>query len=336
MNNKLILGENLKALAYLLQLGYKGNIDLIYIDPPFATNLDFTWTPSRANAVSPSKKGILAYSDKVLGQSFLNDLKSRLILAKELMSEMGSIYVHIDCKIGHYVKILMDEIFGFNNFRNDISRIKCNPKNFTRLGYGNEKDMILFYTKTKKAIWNEPFWKYTENDIKKLFPKIDSDGKHYTTVPLHAPGENLVPQSFKGIMPPSGRHWRTDVNTLMRWDKEGLIEWSNSGNPRKKIFADLQNGKRVQDIWSFKDPQKPLYPTQKNLDLLRLIVQTSSNRESMVLDFYCGSGTTLLAAQELGRNWIGVDSSPLAIKIANQRLQKGNSLFKQVIEIINL
>lgn len=104
-----------------------------------------------------------------------------------------------------------------------------------------------------------------------------------------------------------------------------MIEWSKNGVPRRKIFADEQKGKKLQDIWDFKDYQYPVYPTEKNLDLLKLIVQTSSNPESLVMDFFCGSGTTLIAAQELGRNWIGIDKSEKAIEVTRKKITKENS-----------
>lgn len=131
----------------------------------------------------------------------------------------------------------MDEIFGQENFRNDITRVKCNPKNFARVGFGNVKDLILFYTKSFRPIWHEPRLKFTEEDIRRLYPKADASGRAYTTVPIHAPGEtkNGAPSlPFKGLLPPKGRHWRVDVDTLNQWDEQGLIEWSPSGNPRKK------------------------------------------------------------------------------------------------------
>uniref|UniRef100_Q3AQS5 site-specific DNA-methyltransferase (adenine-specific) n=1 Tax=Chlorobium chlorochromatii (strain CaD3) TaxID=340177 RepID=Q3AQS5_CHLCH len=318
MNNLLIHGDNIAGLDYLLhQKQLKGKIDLVYIDPPFATGGNFTITNGRASTISNSRNGDIAYSDKLTGDDFINFLRKRILLLRELMSEKASIYVHIDYKIGHYVKIMMDEVFGIDNFRNDITRIKCNPKNFTRIGYGNIKDLILFYTKSSNPIWNEPTEKYSENDIVNLFPKITTNGRRYTTVPIHAPGETVNGKSnkpFKGMLPPQGRHWRTDVITLEHWDKEGLIEWSSTGNPRKIIFADEREGKRVQDIWEFKDPQYPIYPTEKNSDLLDLIITTSSNPNSIVLDCFCGSGTTLKSAHFLQRQWIGIDQSPHAIE----------------------
>lgn len=322
--NLLIQSNNLIALKQLItKHNLKGKIDLIYIDPPFATNNTFTITDGRASTISNSSNGTVAYSDTLKGFDFIEFIRERLVLLKMLLSEKGSIYLHIDYKIGHYIKVVMDEIFGIENFRNDITRVKCNPKNFARKGYGNIKDLILFYSKSDKLIWNEPKTPYTSEDKIKLFPKIEKDSRRYTTIPLHAPGETQngkTSQAFKGILPPPGRHWRSDVTILEQWDNDGLIEWSDNGNPRKKIYFDEQEGKRVQDIWEFKDPQYPVYPTEKNPDLLDLIVKTSSNENSIVFDCFAGSGTTLKAAQTNGRKWIGIDKSDEAIKAIIQKL----------------
>lgn len=322
--NLLIQANNLVALKQLItQHNLAGKIDLIYIDPPFATNNTFTITDGRASTISNSKNGNVAYSDTLKGFEFIEFIRERLVLLKMLLSDKGSIYLHIDYKIGHYVKIVMDEIFGIENFRNDITRVKCNPKNFARKGYGNIKDLILFYSKSDNLIWNEPKTPYTEEDKIKLFPKTEKDGRRYTTIPLHAPGETQngkTSQAFKGILPPKGRHWRSEVLILEQWDNDGLIEWSNNGNPRKKIYFDEQGGKRMQDIWEFKDPQYPVYPTEKNSDLLDIIVKTSSNENSIILDCFAGSGTTLKSAQTNGRQWIGIDQSDEAIKAIINKL----------------
>lgn len=143
---------------------------------------------------------------------------------------------------------------------------------------------------------------------------------------------------FKGLLPPVGRHWRTDVDTLEKWDSEGLIEWSEKGNPRKIVYADTSEGKRVQDIWlDFKDPQYPIYPTEKNIDFIKRIIKTSSNPDSIVLDAFCGSGTTLEAANSLGRTWIGIDKSDLAIEVIKNRMGMGKrSLYEPDICFLDL
>lgn len=331
--NKLIHGDNLAILKTLSE-EYKGKVNLVYIDPPFATNGHFKIGAERANTISSSNDDEIAYSDTLLGADFLEFLRERLIFLHGLLSDDGSIYLHIDYKIGHYVKLIMDEVFGKENFRNDITRIKCNPKNFKRKAYGNVKDLILFYSKNSSPKWNEPTLPFSVDDENRLFKKTDRDGRKYTTIPLHAPGETKngnTGKEWRGVVPPKGRHWRTDPAILEEWDKQGLIEWSKNGVPRKKIFIDEKQGKKMQDIWEFKDPQYPDYPTEKNLDLLKFIIEASSNPGDIVLDCFCGSGTTLMAAQALNRNWIGIDQSEPAIKTTKNRLDKiTESLFSKV------
>ncbi len=335
--NLLVKGDNLEVMRTLRDhhaLG--GKVDLVYIDPPFSTNTVFRVGDTRASTVSFSHDDEVAYSDELKGEEFIEFLRHRIVLLRELMSDAGSLYLHIDYKIGHYVKVMMDEIFGRKNFRNDISRIKCNPKNFSRRAFSNVKDMILFYTKTDDYVWNEPTQTMTESEIAKLFNKVDANGRRYTTNPLHAPGQTKngkSGQEWRGMLPPRGRHWRYAPNVLDELDAQGLIEWSKNGVPRKIIFADDYGTKRVQDIWEFKDSQTVSYPTEKNLELLKLIVSTSSNEGQLVLDCFCGSGTTLQAAAVQGRHWIGVDDSDKAIKATRKRLSEHEtSLFGDCFE----
>lgn len=334
MNDKNILihGDNLDGLQWLIDQGYAGKIDLVYIDPPFATGGVFSVDKDgRVSTISKSSKhAVIAYNDTLQGTGFIEFLRSRVKLIYTLLSDKGSLYLHIDYKIGHYVKVMLDSIFGMENFRNDITRIKCNPKNFKRVGYGNIKDEILFYTKGAHPVWNDPIIPYTDEELKKSYNKIDRNGRRYTTVPIHAPGETKdgdTSRPFKGIMPPPGRHWRCSVAELEALDKRGLIEWSSTGNPRKINYADERLGKKAQDIWDFKDPQYPDYPTQKNADMLKFIVNASSTPDSIVMDCFCGSGSTLKAAQECGRRWIGIDQSQIAIDITRKSLFTDSGLF---------
>lgn len=131
MNNLLIHGDNIKAMKKLLNDGYKGKIDLVYIDPPFATGGIFSVdSDGRVATISKSNDSTIAYKDTLVGNSFIEFLRERVILIRELLSDKGSLYLHIDYKIGHYVKVMLDEVFGIENFRNDITRIKCNPCTF--------------------------------------------------------------------------------------------------------------------------------------------------------------------------------------------------------------
>ena len=326
MKNILIHGDNYDALIYLaMQKGMKGKVRLVYIDPPYGTKQDFTFSGDRFSTISRMNGGNLAYSDKLAGEDYLKFLSGRLMLIRELMANDGSIYLHIDNKMGHYVKVLMDKIFGPKNFINDITRIKCNPKNFPRKGYGNINDVVLFYSKTRQYIWNDPRQEIEIDDNDTRFRSVDTKGRGYTTTPIHAPGETTngaTGKEWKGMLPPPGRHWRYSPKVLDQLDKDGLIEWSSTGNPRKKIYADdvMRAGTKMQDIWMYKDPQNPHYPTEKNIEMLKMIVTASSNAGDIVLDAFCGSGTTLVAAQELNRKAIGIDSSKKAISICKERL----------------
>ncbi len=322
-------GDNLLVMQELLK-SYKNKIDLIYIDPPFGTNNAFKIGDNRTATISHSKQDNLAYADTLTGDDFLFFLQQRLQVMYPLLSPSGSIYVHIDYKMGHYVKVIMDDIFGTHNFRGDICRIKCNPKNFNRKGFGNIKDVILFYSKSGDFIWNEQKMPLAESDIHKLYPKLDAQGNRYTTIPLHAPGETkngVTGGKFKGISPPAGRHWRTDPAIMCEWDNNGLIEWSKNGVPRKKVYYTLGKGVKIQDVWEFKDPQNPMYPTEKNHKMLDLIIKTSSNPNSIVMDCFAGSGSTLLAAQNNNRKWIGIDCSHESIKTIDKRFSQWDSQF---------
>lgn len=324
-SGKLLYGDNLPILRNLAEdPNIAGKVRTIYIDPPFATGRAFA-----------TRDGHIAYYDALVGYKFLEFLRRRLIFLRELLSEDGSIYVHIDSTIGHYVKVILDEVFGASCFRNDISRVKCNPKNFDRKAYGNFKDTILFYSRSPSSTSNDPLlWNdyrrpLTEKELEKQFPKMDSQGRRYTTTPLHAPGETRngpTGQEWKGLLPPKGRHWRYPPDELTRLDKVGLIEWSSTGNPRKIIYPENNKGKKIQDVWEYKDrgAERATYPTEKNIDLLKFIIQNSSDPGDLIMDAFAGSGTTLLAANELGRSWIGLDASPLSMSVCQARLSRSS------------
>ncbi|WP_353485959.1 site-specific DNA-methyltransferase [Apilactobacillus xinyiensis] len=331
-NNYIFKGDNFNILSQLINSIYKNKIDLIYIDPPFATNNDFFIGKDRVSTISHGREENIAYSDKLLEDEYIEYIRERLILLKQLLSDNGSIYLHIDCKIGHYIKIIMDEIFGKENFINDIARRKSNPKNFSRKAFGNEKDMILFYSKKKgKNIFNNIRIPFSKEELNKKYTKIDDNMNRYNTVPIHAPGESLGPtgEKWHDMFPPKGRHWRTSPKELDKLNADGLIEWSINGNPRLKKYAKDNKGRKLQDIWlNYKDKMYPDYPTQKNQDMLDMIVQQSSNENSIVLDAFAGSGSTLRAAQKYCRTFIGIDKSDYSIELMKKEF--GDSLFSQV------
>lgn len=321
VHNSLHFGDNLSVLASLLQNPTVcGKVKLIYIDPPFATK-----------SVFQSRSQKEAYDDLRAGSHFIEFLRERLIILRELLADDGSIYVHLDDNMAFYIKVIMDEVFGRGNFRSWITRKKCNPKNYTRNQYGNVADYILFYTKSNSYVWNRPIEEWTEERSHKEYTYIDTDGRRYKKVPVHAPGvrNGETGTAWRGKMPPPGKHWQYPPRTLDEMDARGEIYWSPNGNPRRKIYLENSKGIPVQDIWmDFRDAHNQNikvtgYPTEKNPQLLARIIKASSNPGDLVLDCFSGSGTTLAVASEMQRNWIGIDNSTEAIATTLRRFAKG-------------
>ncbi len=320
--NRLIYGENLRVLRALLDdTNIAGKVRLVYIDPPYATGAGFE-----------SRKQSHAYHDLMSGADYLEFLRQRLILLRELLANDGSIYVHLDENMAFPVKVLMDEIFGSKNFRNWITRKKYNPKNYTRNQYGNVSDYILFYTKSESYVWNQAFEAWTDTTAKKEYQCVEEEtGRLYKKVPVHAPGvrNGATGQPWRGVLPPPGKHWQYTPETLDEMDARGEIYWSPTGNPRRKVYFDNSKGIPVQDIWlDFKDAHNQNikitgYPTEKNSEMLKRIILASSNKGDIVLDAFSGSGTTITVAEELERQWVAIDSSLLAIETTVHRLAKG-------------
>lgn len=320
--NRLYFGDNLPILATLRNdPRIRGKVRLIYIDPPFATNGVFQ-TRGQADA----------YSDLLAGAHFIEFLRKRLVLLHELLADDGSIYVHLDDNMAFHIKIIMDEVFGPKNFRNWITRKKCNPKNYTRKTYGNISDYILFYTKSDSYVWHRPVDGWTPERALKEYQYVEEGtGRRYKKVPIHAPGvrNGETGKPWKGMDPPPGKHWQYTPDKLDEMDARGEIYWSPTGNPRRKIYLDDSEGVPVQDIWmEFRDAHNQNikitgYPTEKNNDMLARVIEASSNPGDIVLDCFSGSGTTITVAGELGRNWIGIDSSAEAIATTLNRFAYG-------------
>ena len=321
-SNSLYFGDNLPILAALLQRAdLRGKVKLIYIDPPYATN-----------SVFQSRAQNDAYQDLLTGASYVEFLRKRLVLLRELLAEDGSIYVHLDDKMAHYIKVVMDEVFGASNFRNWITRRKCSHKNYTKKTYGNISDYILFYTKSDAYTWNRPIEEWTTERAKKEYPCIEPEtGRRYKKVPIHAPGtrNGETGKIWRGMLPPPGKHWQYTPQTLEEMDARGEIYWSPTGNPRRIVYLEDSEGVAVQDIWQdFRDMRNQNvvstgYPTEKNPEMLERVINASSHSGDLVLDCFCGSGSTLAAAQQLGRRWIGIDSSAEAIATVLKRFLQG-------------
>lgn len=306
-SNLLVRGENLSALMTLIKMKEKGllknadgthGIRVIYIDPPFATNLAFK-----------GRKNQKAYEDKIVGAEFVEFLRKRLVLLKELLTDDGSIFVHLDWKKAHYVKVIMDEVFGEENFLNDIvwsyggRGAKAKAGQFSR-----NHDIILWYQK-KTHIFNQIF---TQKRIKKGAAgfREDSEGRWFKTSPR-------------------GDYTDSSIAALK---KEGRIYLTKNGSIRIKYFLKedgdcLIEDKLIGDVWDdipdamhISEDEKTGYPTQKPEALLVRIIKAASNKGDIILDAFAGAGTTLVAAEKLGRAWIGIDSGGLSVHTIETRL----------------
>jgi len=321
-DNELYFGDNLDVMSYLIhQKNLKGKVKLVYIDPPYGTN-----------SVFQSRHQKDSYKDDLVGSHFIEFIRRRLILIRELLSEDGSIYLHLDSNMTFQMKVIMDEIFGAKNFRGFITRKKCSNKNSTRKTYGNISDYIIFYSKKENYTWHRATDAWTDEKILKEYPCIDEkSGRRYKKVPIHAPGNRNgeTGKEWRGMFPPQGKHWQYTPARLDEFDAKGEIYWSATGNPRRKVFLDEDKGIPVQDIWL--DVQDSLnqsikitgYPTEKNPYLLERIIKASSNEGDIIMDCFSSSGTTLDLAEQFGRKWIGIDNSSEAIRNIFNRFYTG-------------
>lgn len=315
--NGFIWADNWFGLHSLIESGEKA--EMIYLDPPYATGLSFS-----------SRKQEHAYHDALDDAAYIEFMRRRLVLMREILDENGSIYVHIGHQMVAEIKLIMDEVFGRKNFRNIITRRKCSSKNFTQHQFANLNDYILFYTKTNDYVWNQPTKSATDEWIAKEYPKVDSRGQ-FKLVPVHAPGtrNGETGSAWRGMLPPAGKHWQYTPAKLDELDAAGEIHWSKTGNPRRKVY--LTEGKRLAltDYWEdFRDAHHQSilitgYPTEKNFEMLKMLVKASSSEGSLVLDPFSGSGSTIHAAETLQRRWIGIDESFAAACTTVRRLMDG-------------
>jgi len=322
--NLLVWGDNLLALRELLadqqgpnRLGTRGKIKLIYIDPPFATKQDFMKDKEKA------------YRDKVLGAQFIEFLRKRLILLREILANDGAIYVHLDTKKSHYIKAVMDEVFGEVNFINEIVWKRAYAHNDpSRCGMVH--DCIYYYSKSEKRIWNKLFQRSNEGYVDQFFDQFDPVRKErYNRLPLDAPrhgdGGNLV-YEWKGAWPSANRTWSCVKAKMEDLDREGRIHYPKSGMPRLKRYESEYEGTAIQDLWADvrkihnQSSELTNYPTQKPEQLLERIIKASSNKGDIVLDCFAGSGTTSATAEKLGRRWIAMDCGKLGIYTLQKRM----------------
>lgn len=332
--NRLYLGDNKDVTASLLKDGFAGKIKLIYIDPPFGIGND---RHIEAGDGIDERK---AYDDswgKNL-DAYIRMMYERLVLMKDLLAADGSIYVHLDYHTSHYIKIIMDELFGRDNLVNQIIWQRTGAHNDPQ-AFGRNHDIILFYQKSAKRVWNKPLVDYDEAHLKRYFQQ-DAVGRWFRLNNPTGKGYQDHTRDFgKGpVKPPRDRHWSVTQTQIDKWLAENRIVFTSSGYPFVKKYLDEMSGKPVQSIWTDLIPPRSSreltgFPTQKPEKLLERIIEASSNPGDLVADFFCGSGTTLVVAEKLGRRWLGCDSSEVAIKIAKERLLKMNG--GKVFEVLD-
>ncbi|MDP3710762.1 MAG: site-specific DNA-methyltransferase [bacterium] len=292
--NRLIWGDNLLAMQALLNQGYEGKINLIYIDPPFDSKADYSHKIKLGEAEftkEPSVIERLAYKDTWAGgtDSYLDMLYPRLQLMKRLLAPDGSIYVHLDWHVGHYVKVMMDEIFGKDNFVREIIWYRGNPSGGKAAAENwiHAHDNILFYSKTEKRFFDKQYEKYSDEYIKERFIHDDKDGK-------------------------------------------GPYRLQGSADNLRKQYLSESKGRAFTSVWQIPDinvmaSDRTEYDTQKPTELLGLIIKSSSPDGGLVADFFAGSGTTLAVAEKLNRRWIGCELGKVGIQVARGRLVEQKS-----------
>ena len=327
--NLLICGDNYQALKTiyenkdeLIKDKVKGKVNLIYIDPPFATESDFS-----------AKDGEKAYSDKIKGAEFIEFLRERLVLAREILSDDGSILVHLDMKKYHYIKIVMDEIFGENNFRNEIVWQSSSSGKTVTKNLPKDTQFICWYSKSDKYKFRNVYTQLSDKTLK-MYKYDDNDGRgKYRLYPLQKTDGPTVGTKYTYI-DETGKEWKAPKKGWrMVEPKLKALEldnrlWMKGKTLQEKAYWNERDntGKLANNLWvdcpNLQGNNKEIcgYPTQKPLSLLQRIIQMTTDENDIVMDFFAGSGTTLIAAEKMKRKWIGCDLGKLSIYTIQKRL----------------
>ncbi len=363
--NTLYYGDNLDILRDYIP---SESVDLVYLDPPFNSNASYNVLFAQKDGAQSSaqirafedtwqwdENAVLTYETEVekggpvadalrafrliLGDSnmmaYLTMMAPRLMELRRVLKPTGSLYLHCDPTASHYLKVLLDMVFGAEYFKNEISWKRTSAHNDpTR--YGANKDTILYFTKSKERTWN-PLYTEHSDLYKSRFRKKDSDGRLWSDYDLSAKGLSGggYEYEYKGIT----SLWRCPIETMKRYDQEGRLHFTRMGGIRLKRYLDESKGTILQSIWDDIPPinsqasERLGYPTQKPEALLERIIQASSNEGDVVLDPFCGCGTAIAAAQKLNRQWIGIDVTHLAIGLIKRRMEDafGDALEYEVI-----
>ncbi|MCX5634573.1 MAG: DNA methyltransferase [Planctomycetota bacterium] len=314
-------GDNLEQLKKLPD----NCIDLIYIDPPFNSNRNYEvfWGETKEKR---------AFDDRHAStHAYIEFMRPRCVELHRVLKETGSFYFHCDWHASHYVKQMLDQIFGENQFQTELIWKRTTAHGDTR-GYGHITDSIFFYTFSDSFTWNRQNRPYSDEHIESSYRQVDPEtGKRFMLADLTGAGtrngETGLP--WKGIdVTAKNRHWIRPPTELDKMDSKGLIYWPPKGDmPRYKKFLDEDKGMPLDNIWTdipaigSQSSERLGYPTQKPLALLDRIIKASSNENDIVLDAFCGCGTALVAAENLNRQWIGIDISPTACRVMAKRMR---------------
>ena len=328
MINKLILGDNLEILKTL----ESESVDLIYLDPPFFSdrNYEIIWGDAGE---------IRSFQDRWAGgmEHYITWLFERVKEMYRVLKPTGSMFLHCDWHANAYIRVMiLDKLFGENNLLNEITWKRTTTHNDSKQGakqFGHIQDRIFFYAKNLKEFTFYPqFEHYTSDYIASAYNKTDPDGRRFKASDLSAakPGGDTS-YEWKGIKPPVGRFWAYSKENMEEFEEEGRIYYSDKGKPYLKHYLDEMPGNSVDDLWNncvFKNKKERIgYPTQKPEALLERIIKCSTQEGDIVLDPFVGGGTTVVVAEKMKRNWIGIDQSVQAVKITELRLEKDSNLF---------
>lgn len=361
--NTLFYGDNLKVLREYLP---DESIDLIYLDPPFNSNRNYnvlfrdesgtdseaqitafedTWhwneiaqhTYDELRQQAPDHVGKMIESlhdfiGKNQMMAYLVMMAARLVELHRVLKSTGSLYLHCDPTASHYLKIILDTIFGFDQCRAEIIWKRTSAHSSANRP-GPVHDTILLYSKSDVYTWIQQYEPYDEEYIESFFHNVDPDGRQWKSTDITGAGirNGETGKVWRGInIAAKGRHWFVPPVQLDKLDSQGLIYWpqKSGGMPRLKQYLEDMKGIPIQDVWSDIQPisahakERLGYPTQKPLALLERIISSSSNPGDIVLDPFCGCGTAVAAAQKLDRKWIGIDITHLSIALQKYRLQE--------------
>lgn len=354
--NMVIRGECVSACAYLKEQGIQ--VDLVYIDPPFASGADYAKkvyirrNPKVAEAIAQAEQELdvdelKAFEEKMYGdvwdkEKYLNWMYENLMAIKSIMSETASIYVHLDYHIGHYVKILMDEIFGEDCFRNEIIWQRFTFHSDADK-FGSVHESIFYYSKNcNDYIFNKQYLPFDPKYIEERFNQTDENGRKYGTSDCTAPAHGATGQPLyfgdKLLTPPAGAMWRFSQDNINKMMAAGKIEFTTNGQPRVRRYIDEIEGKAVHTLWTDIFPvnsqaeERVDYATQKPESLLERIIKASSDMNMVVADFFGGSGVTAAVANKLNRKFIHCDIGLNSIQTTRDRLVADGAEF-DVLEI---